>query len=94
MMNDVLDAGAENMETAGDQYFITTAVADLENVKKALSKKYKLTASGLTMIAKDFIQVDEEVGRKILNLLEALDDNEDVQKVYHNCNLPESLLGK
>jgi YebC/PmpR family DNA-binding regulatory protein len=94
MMNDVLDSGAENMETAGDQYFITTAVPDLENVKKALSKKYKLTASGLTMIAKDFIQVDEEVGRKIMNLLEALDDNEDVQKVYHNCNLPESLIGK
>ena len=94
MMNDVLEAGAENMETAGDQYFITAAVPDLENVKKALSKKYKFTSSGLTMIAKDYIQVDEEIGRRILSILDALDDNEDVLKVYHNCNLPEALIGK
>jgi len=94
MMNDVLDSGAENMETAGDQYSITTAVADLENVKKALSKKYKLTSSDISMIAKDIVKVDEETGRKIINLMENLDDSEDVQKIYYNFQLPESLIGK
>src|SRR5579862_5333436 len=94
MTNDVLDAGAENMETSGDLYLITTAVPDFETVKKALSKKYKFASSELTMLAKDPVKVDEETGRKIINLMEALDDSEDVQKVYYNFHLPESLIGK
>jgi len=92
MMNDVLEAGAENMETTGEIYFITSTVPDFENVKKALAKKYKLASSEVTMLAKDPVKVDEETGRKILNLMEALDDSEDVQKVHTNFILPESLL--
>jgi YebC/PmpR family DNA-binding regulatory protein len=92
MMNDVLDSGAENMETIGDQYSITTAVSDLENVKKALAKKYKFTSSDISMLAKDIVKVDEETGRKIINLMENLDDSEDVQKIYYNFQLPETLL--
>jgi YebC/PmpR family DNA-binding regulatory protein len=94
MMNDVLDSGAENMETAGENYFITCAVADFENVKKALAKKYKFVSSEITMLPKDTVKVDEETGRKILNLMEALDDSEDVQKIYTNFELPETLIGK
>ena len=94
MMNDVLDSGAENMETSGDNYFITAAIADFENVKKALSKKYKFVSSEITMLPKDYVKVDEETGRKILNLMEALDDSEDVQKIYTNFMLPETLIGK
>jgi YebC/PmpR family DNA-binding regulatory protein len=91
MMNDVLEAGAENMETTGDRYFITAAVPDFEAVKKALGKKYALASSEITMLPKDYLKVDEETGRKILNLMEALDDSEDVQKVYTNFELPETL---
>jgi transcriptional/translational regulatory protein YebC/TACO1 len=94
MMNDVLESGAENMETAGENYYITCAVPDFENVKKALAKKYKLVTSEIAMIPKDSVKVDEETGRKIMNLMENLDDSEDVQKIYHNFILPESLLGK
>lgn len=94
MMNDVLEAGAENMETAGENYMITTTVPDFDAVKKALSKKYKLASSELTMLPKDYLKVDEETGRKILNLMEVLDDSEDVQKVYFNFELPETLVGK
>jgi transcriptional/translational regulatory protein YebC/TACO1 len=46
------------------------------------------------MVPKDWIKADEENGRKIMTLLENLDDNEDVQKVYMNADLPESLVGK
>jgi YebC/PmpR family DNA-binding regulatory protein len=94
MMNDVLEAGAENMETSGGKYFITAAVSDFESVKKSLSKKYKLASTELTQLPKDYIKVDEETGRKILNLMEALDDSEDVQKIYTNFELPETLIGK
>ena len=94
MMNDALDAGAENMEIDGDLYVITAPPAEFEAVKKALSKKYKPASSDIAMVPKDWIKADEENGRKILTLLENLDDNEDVQKVYMNADLPESLVGK
>jgi len=92
MMADVLDAGADNMETSGDAYFITAAPTDFETVKKALAKKYTFRSSELTMIPKDFVKVDEGTGRKVLNLMEAIDDSEDVQKVYTNFSLPETLV--
>jgi YebC/PmpR family DNA-binding regulatory protein len=92
MMNDVLESGAENMETDGDYYVVTAAVADFENVKKALGKKYKIENAEITLIPKDYLKVDEEVGRKVLNLLDLLDDNEDVQKFYSNADIPESVL--
>jgi YebC/PmpR family DNA-binding regulatory protein len=92
MMTDVLDAGAENMETTGDAYFITTAPADFEAVKKALAKKYAFRSSELTLIPKDTVKVDEETGRKILALMEAIDDSDDVQKIYTNFELPETLV--
>jgi YebC/PmpR family DNA-binding regulatory protein len=90
MMSDVLDAGAENMEIEGDIYFITTAVSDFEKVKKALSK-YKISSSEITLVPKDSVKVDEDVGRKIMALMENLDESEDVQKVHTNVDLPESL---
>jgi YebC/PmpR family DNA-binding regulatory protein len=93
MMADVLDAGAENMETTGETYFITCAVPDFENVKKALLKKYTFQSTELTLLAKDYVKVNEEAGRKILRFMDILDDNDDVQKVYSNFELPETLVG-
>jgi YebC/PmpR family DNA-binding regulatory protein len=92
MMNDVLESGAENMETDGDHYVVTSAVADFEKVKKALGKKYKIENADVTLLPKDPMKVDEAVGRKVLNLLDLLDDNEDVQKFYSNADFPESLV--
>jgi len=92
MMNDVLEAGAENMETDGDHYVVTAAVADFETVKKALGKKYKVENADVTLLPKDPMKVDDEIGRKVLTLLDHLDDNEDVQKFYSNADFPESAL--
>lgn len=92
MMNDVLEAGAENMEIDGDQYVISSAVPDFENVKKALKPKYEISSADVTMLPKDYIKVDEQTGRRVLSLMDALDDNEDVQKVYSNFDLPETLV--
>ncbi len=92
MMSDVLDSGAENMETAGDAYFITAATPDFENVKKSLARKYAIRSSEITLLPKDSIKVDEETGRKILNFMDALDESEDVQKIYSNFELPETLV--
>ncbi len=93
IMADVLDAGAENLETVGDAYFITCAPADFENLKKALAaKRYPIRSSELTLLPKDNVKVDEETGRKVLALMDALDEIEDVQKIYANFELPDTLV--
>ena len=93
LMSDVLDAGADNMEKDGEFFEITTAVLDYDKVKKALEgKKYKIESSELGMIPSMSVPVDEEIGAKILRLMDGLDESDDVQKIYSNFELPESLL--
>jgi YebC/PmpR family DNA-binding regulatory protein len=92
MMADALEAGAENMEVSGDAYLITCIPQDFEAVKKALGAKYPLRSSELTLLPKDYVKVDEETGRKVLALMDALDDSDDVQKVHTNFELPETLV--
>jgi len=93
LMSDVLDAGADNMERSGELFEITTGVTDFDKVKKALTeKKYKIERSELAMWPSLSVSVDEEVGAKILRLMESLDESDDVQKIYANFQLPESLL--
>ncbi|HTF55950.1 MAG TPA: YebC/PmpR family DNA-binding transcriptional regulator [Planctomycetota bacterium] len=93
LMSDVLDAGADNMERSGELFEITTGAADFDKVRKALAeKKYKIERSELAMWPSLSVSVDEEVGAKILRLMEALDESDDVQKIYANFQLPESLL--
>jgi len=48
----------------------------------------------LEFIPKNYISVSEEEGRKILSMLEELDDNDDVQEVYTNADLPEVLTAE
>ena len=92
LLSDVLDAGADNMEKDGESFEITTAAADFDKVKKALEKKYKFESSELAMIPSMSVPVDEEIGAKILRLMDGLDESDDVQKIYANFQLPETLL--
>ena len=92
MMEDVLNAGAENMETQGDAYFITCSVTDFEKVKKELHGNYELQLNELTMIPDNLVKVDEANGKKALAIFEALDENEDIQKVYANFDIPDTLV--
>jgi len=93
LLADVLDAGADNMERSGELFEITTGAADFDKVRKALAeKKYKSERSELAMWPSLSVSVDEEVGQKILRLMDALDESDDVQKIYANFQLPESLL--
>jgi len=93
LMSDVLDAGADNLERSGEVFEITASPADFDKVRKALAeKKYKIESSELAMIPSLSVPVDEQIGAKILRLMEALDESDDVQKIYANFELPESLL--
>ena len=93
LMEIALDAGAEEMEQVGDVYELTCGPAEFEGLKQALARADIPTQVGeITMIPQSVVQLDEKTGRKVLALMEALEDHEDVQNLHANFQLPEAML--
>jgi YebC/PmpR family DNA-binding regulatory protein len=93
LLEAVLDAGGEDMQRTGGVFQVTTAPLELYRVKKALADKgIKVEAAEVTQMPKSSVPVDAEVGKKLMDLLSQIDDHDDVQSVYSNMELPESLL--
>jgi YebC/PmpR family DNA-binding regulatory protein len=89
-----LDAGAEDLADDGDTWRITTPPADLHAVRTAVEDSgVAVTSSELTMLPSSSIPVEEtDVAKRVLRLIDALDDNDDVQDVYANFDISDSLL--
>ena len=84
-----LDAGAEDLKKE-DSYQILTAPDDLEEVKKALVKAgVKVESAEVTMIPTTVVELDEEEADKAIRLLEALEENDDIQRVFTNLEVKE-----
>lgn len=91
----VLDAGAEDLQKTGDVFQVICLQADLGKVKKAIeSKNIKVETAEVSWISKNNIDLEDVAGRKVLRLMEALEEHDDVQNVYSNFNLPQSLLAE
>jgi YebC/PmpR family DNA-binding regulatory protein len=91
-----LNAGAEELTTDEDEYVITTSHDQLYAVAEAL-KKAAVTTDGqkFTFIPDTTVPVaDETVARQILRLCDALEDDDDVQNVYSNLDIPDELLAR
>lgn len=86
IMMTVIDAGAEDFNANDDNYEIITSYDKFIDVKKALENLgiENFEVSEITFIPTNEIEVDENTKEKVLNLVETLEDNEDVQNVYHN----------
>ena len=91
LMMTALDAGAEDFEPQEDVFEIYTAVNDFSKVRAALEAAgYTFISAELSMIPTNTTDVnDPEAVQKVLRFLERLEDNDDVQEVYHNGILPE-----
>ena len=89
----VLGAGAEDMTTEGESFQITTGVPDFENVRAAIEKaSIPMESAQLTMIPKNQTAVDADAARSVLSLVESLEDNDDVQNVYMNADIPDEVM--
>ena len=91
-----LEAGAEELTTEEDQYVITTSHDQLYVVAEAL-KKAGVSTDGqrFTFIPDTTVAVrDETVARQVLRLCDALEEDDDVQNVYSNLDIPDELLAK
>jgi YebC/PmpR family DNA-binding regulatory protein len=86
LMMIVLDAGAEDIKEEEDSFEIITAEEDFDAVEKALKDEgIALASSEVTMIPQNYVKVTDETMLKQINrILDILDDDDDVQNVYHN----------
>jgi len=92
----VIDAGAENMIEDGGNLEVHTDSTDLAKVRDALKAAgVELESAEITFIPKQTVKIEnEEDGRKVLNLIDALEENEDVSDVYCNFDMSEELIEK
>jgi len=90
VMDLVLEAGATDMATADDVHEIETTPETFEAVTKSLENaKIEMLSAELTYIPENTVKLEGEEAQKLLRIIERLEDNEDVQDVYHNAELPE-----
>ncbi len=91
----VLEAGAEDFKAEGDLFEIYTDPSDFEAVKKVLSENnIPIIMGEVTELPASEIPVNGEEARKVLGLLNALEEHDDVQNVYSNCDIPEEVLNE
>ncbi len=93
LMEIALGAGAEDMTSTEQVFEVTTAPQDLWTVREAIEKaNIKIENANLTMIPKNLTSVSSEVARKVVNLIEKLEEHDDVQNVYSNVDIPDDVM--
>ena len=87
------DAGAEDVVEEGEYWRVTTDAADLAVVRDALeAAELPIESAELTLVPKTTVELDEDAARKLLRLIDALEDNDDVQDVYANFDISDAVL--
>lgn len=95
LMDVALSAGAEDLQPADDGFEIITPPEAFEAVKKALADaKIPVDHAELVKRPQSFVSLDETNARKVLALMEALEEHDDVQKVHSNFDVSPEVLAK
>ena len=89
-----LDAGMEDLEDQGDTWQLTAPPTDLGRLRDALEAGgVKVTSADLTMVPTSTISLESEAdARKVLRVVDALEEHDDVQAVYANFDIPDNVL--
>jgi YebC/PmpR family DNA-binding regulatory protein len=90
-----IDAGADDVDSSGDQVEVYTRPQDLEAVRRSLEKAgVKIESAEMSMSPKNTVELDASKARQALRLVELLEDLDDVQRVTANFEIPEELLAE
>ena len=91
MMMMALDAGAEDFNADEEEVFVvTTTPEDFSTVREALEEQgAEFLEAAVKMIPDTYTAIDEDAAKKIQTMLDLLDEDDDVQEVYHNAEFPE-----
>ncbi|HOX38260.1 MAG TPA: YebC/PmpR family DNA-binding transcriptional regulator [Candidatus Brocadiia bacterium] len=95
-MEIALDAGADDISGREGTYEVVCETSDFENVRKAIEAKegVKIESAELALNPTSYVDLNAHDGRKILGLMEDLEDHDDVQSVASNFNLPPELVAE
>lgn len=87
------DAGAEDMKVEDNHYEIITSPSDFNQVKTTLEEeKISYRSAEITMFPKDIVRPDPAEAKKVLKLMDALEDHDDVQAVYANFDIADEII--
>ena len=91
-----LDAGMSDMEESDEGFTLYCEPSDLDALQKALeAEKYTVDSAEVSMIAKTPVEVnDVEGARKVMRLVDALEEHDDVQNVYSNFEIPDEIASQ
>jgi len=94
VMMATMDAGAEDIRVEGDTIEVLCRPGDLQQVRDALEAAgIEYVSAEVTMLPKSTVKIeDSKEANQILRLMDALDDNDDVQQVYANFDIPDELM--
>ncbi|MCH3962878.1 MAG: YebC/PmpR family DNA-binding transcriptional regulator [Clostridium sp.] len=92
IMMKVLDAGAEDFDAQDEVFEITTSIDEFAKVRDALQNEgFKFISADINMIPDNLTAVDMETAEKVQKLIDKLEDDDDVQDVYHNADFPDEF---
>ncbi len=90
LIESALESGAQDVQTAEEGYTVLTAMADFESVRKNLViAKIPIVSAEITMIPSQTISISGEAAQKVQALIDALEENDDVQNVYSNAQFED-----
>lgn len=93
IMEVALEAGAEDVGTEGGEIDVLTAPADIEKVKEAFDKAgLAFRSAEVSMIPQTTVELDAQAAPKVLRFMDALEDLEDVQRIWSNFDIPDDVM--
>jgi transcriptional/translational regulatory protein YebC/TACO1 len=88
-----IEAGAEDVSMEGGEFIVTTDPSSFQDVQGGMSSAgVEFAQAELSFIAKNEVSVGERDAEKLLKILDALEENDDVQKVHSNADIDEAVL--
>ena len=88
-----MEGGAEDLVAIGDNWQITCEPTDLNGLRDTLeSESIEFTSADLVMVPQQTVELDTSDAKKVLNLIEILEDNDDIQDVYSNFDISDEVM--
>lgn len=90
---ELIDGGADEIEVTEDEIIVTTKLVDFGTMQKKLETlKIEPDNAELRRIPNDYKNVDVEVAKRVMHLIDDLEDDDDVQNVYHNIEMTDEIM--
>jgi YebC/PmpR family DNA-binding regulatory protein len=90
---DLIDSGAQDIDDNGENYIVTTALEDFGRMNKKLEElNVEVENASLQRIPNDYKSTDTSTALKLLRIVDDIEDNDDVQSVYHNLEITDEIM--